>query len=75
MKFRIRYNQSAGQPGRGSIDHKWRIFDENDKEYICKEVIIHCSSWTEKDPNGNNWNMVCIGRMEIDKEISTIHIF
>jgi hypothetical protein len=74
MKFRIRYNQSAGQPGRGSIDHKWRVFDENDKEYICKKVVIHKASMTEKDPNGDNWNIICVGTLELDREFSTIHI-
>lgn len=74
MRFKIRYNQTAGQPGRGSIDHKWRVFDENNKEYICKEVVIYVKSWTEADENGVNWNMVCDGRMDINREKSLIRI-
>ena len=74
MKYRIRYNKAAGTKMMGTVDHKWRVFDEN-KQYICKNVIIHCSSWTEQDPNGHDWNIACIGRMEIDKENSIISIF
>lgn len=74
MKYRIRYNQTAGQLGRGSIDHKWRVFDENDKEYICKNVIIHPASRTEADPNGVNWNIVTDGKLTIEKDTSTIII-
>ena len=74
QKFRIRYNKSAGQPGRGSIDHKWRVFDEEGKEYICKEVYIHPASWTEKDRNGNDYNIVTFGEMRIEKKYSAIEI-
>jgi hypothetical protein len=73
MKYRIRYNQTAGQPGRGSVDHKWRVFDETGKEWICKAVIINVHSWTEMDKNGHDWNVACISsRMEVDKIHSII---
>jgi hypothetical protein len=73
MKYRIRYNQTAGQPGRGSVDHKWRVFDETGKEWICKAVIINVQSWTEMDKNGHDWNVACISsRMEVDKIHSII---
>jgi len=74
MKFRIRYNKTAGQPGRGSVDHKWRVFDENNKERLCKKVVLKALAWTEQDPNGVDWNMVCVGEMDIVKETSTIAI-
>ena len=31
-KYLIRFNKTRGQPGRGSLDHVWRVF-ENDQEY------------------------------------------
>jgi hypothetical protein len=74
MKFRIRYNKTAGQPNRGSVDHKWRVFDENGKEYICKEVEIYPPCRTEPDPNGNDWNIATHGTLEIIKPDSKIII-
>jgi len=72
MKYRIRYNKMAGT--RGTIDHKWRVFDETGKEWICKEVVIEVHSWTEADSNGHDWNFACDGQMKIVKETSTIFI-
>jgi len=74
MKYRIRFNQTAGQPGRGSVDHKWRVFDETGKEWLCHRVCIHVPSWTESDPNGHDWNIVCHATMQIDKPTSTINL-
>jgi len=74
VKYRIRYNKTAGQPGRGSVDHKWRVFDEDGKEYICKAVKIHTLCWTEQDPNGVDWNMVTEGKMIKEKLSSSIAI-
>ena len=74
MKFRIRYNKTAGQPGRGSVDHKWRVFDENNKEHLCKKVVLKALAWTEQDPNGVDWNMVSEGEIHIDRENSIITI-
>jgi hypothetical protein len=74
MKYRIRYNQTAGQPGRGSVDHKWRVFDETGKEFLCKAVVINTRSWTEIDPNGHDWNLVCDAEMQIDRKKSTIFL-
>jgi len=71
-KFRIRFNKTAGQPNRGTIDHKWRVFDENGKEYICKKVVIGTPSYTESDPNGNDWNLCTIATMTINREESVI---
>ena len=72
MKYRIRYNKTAGQPGRGTVDHKWRVFDETGKEWLCKHVRIIGQSDSEKEPNSEDWNFVVHGRMEIDKENSAI---
>lgn len=73
MKFRIRYNKTAGQPGRGTVDHKWRVFDEV-KEYICKKVMIKVPCETAEDPNGVDCNIICEGEMKIHKENSIIEI-
>jgi len=75
MKYRIRYNKTAGQPGRGTVDHKWRVFDDTGKEYLCKAVRMHSFAWTEIDPNGVDWNMVTEGTMIKEKSTSTIVIF
>jgi len=74
MKFRVRYNKSAGQPGRGTVDHKWRVFDETGKEYLCKNVILRKDAWTEVDANEVDYNMCCIGEIDIIRESSTIAI-
>jgi hypothetical protein len=74
MKYRIRYNKNAGEPGRGTVDHKWRVFDETNKEYICKIVVIRPSSWTEIDPNNHDWNIACEGEIKIHKNTSAIEI-
>jgi len=74
MKFRIRFNKTAGQPGRGTIEHKWRVFDETGKEYLCKNVILRKDAWTEPDANGVDYNMCCIGEIDIVRESSTIAI-
>ena len=74
MKFRVRYNKTAGQPGRGTVDHKWRVFDESGKEWLCKGVRIQTVAWTEIDPNGADWNMACEGTMIKEKTTSTIVI-
>lgn len=73
-KFKVRYNKSAGQPGRGTPEHVWRVFDETGKEYLCKGVRIQTTTWTEIDPNGVDWNMACEGTMIKEKTTSTIVI-
>lgn len=72
MKYRVRYNKMAGT--RGSVDHKWRVFDETGKEWLCKAVVIEVNAWTEIDANGHDWNFVCDGQMKIAKETSTVFI-
>jgi hypothetical protein len=72
-KYRIRFNKSRGQPGRGSMDHVWRVF-ENDKEYLFKNFKLNVASSSEKEENGEDWNLVCQGVMAIDKDTSTATI-
>ena len=75
-KYLIRFNKTRGQIGRGTIDHVWRVF-ENDFEYLCKHIKIEVPIHDEasKDAMGNDdWNICCYGTMTIDKETSTIHI-
>jgi hypothetical protein len=74
MKYRVRFNKSAGQPGRGTIDHKWRVFDETNKEYLCKQVVIKTMCWTQVDLNGVDWNIETFGEIKIDREDSRITI-
>lgn len=72
MKFRIRFNRSRGQPGRGTPEHVWRVFDETGKEWLCKHVILSVPSSSEKEQDSEDWNIVCTGQMQIDKQSSTI---
>ena len=72
-KYHIRFNKSRGQPGRGSADHVWRVF-ENGKEYLFKHVKISVPVQDEitGDGRGNDdWNFACEGQLTIDKETST----
>lgn len=70
-RFYIRFNKSKGQPGRGSEDHVWRVF-EGEKEYLVKNVRINTSSWGEK--TGKDWSICCDGSIKIDRQTSTITI-
>jgi len=67
----VRFNKTRGQVGRGSIDHIWRVFD-NDKEYVVKNVQINVPSWGAK--TGEDWSICCEGVITVDKETSTITI-
>ena len=75
MKYRLRFNKSRGQPGRGTPEHVWRVFDENNKEWLCKHVILIVPSRSEREANSEDWNIVCDARMEIDRETSTIKFY
>lgn len=59
-KYLIRFNKSRGQPGRGSSEHVWRVF-ENGHEHLAKHVRIQVNSWSEAD--GDDWNIACNGTM------------
>jgi hypothetical protein len=73
MKYRIRFNKSRGQAGRGSADHVWRVF-EDEKEYLFKHFKLNVPSVSEKEANSEDWNVVCEGIMTIDRETSTATI-
>lgn len=59
--YLIRFNKSRGQPGRGSEQHVWRVF-ENGREYLARHVRINVPSWSEAD--GPDWNIACRGVMQ-----------
>lgn len=59
-KYLIRFNKSAGQPGRGSREHVWRVFEDG-REHLARHVRIQVPSWSEAD--GPDWNIACDGRM------------
>jgi hypothetical protein len=69
-KYRIRFNKSRGQQGRGSMEHVWRVF-EGDKEYLFKNFKLNVPSASEKQEGSEDWNVVCEGTLTIDKETST----
>lgn len=69
-KFLIRFNKSRGTPGRGTLDHVWRVF-EGDKEYLFKNVKINVACYSEKSENSEDWNIACNGYLTIDRETST----
>lgn len=60
--YKIRFNKSRGQPGRGSNNHVWRIF-VNDQEHLAKHLHIQVPTWSELDYNNQDYNIVCRGRM------------
>lgn len=70
-KYCIRFNKSRGQEGRGSMDHVWRVF-ENDKEFLAKDVVIQTMSWTEQ--TGEDWSICCRGVMKFFPETEAIFI-
>ena len=66
--FHGRYNQTRGQPGRGTVDHAWRVFEDG-KEYLTKHVQINVPCRGEK--TGLDWSMVCEGTLRLDRGTST----
>ena len=70
-KYLIRYNKRAGEPGRGSPEHVWRVF-ENGREYLARHVRINVKSWSEQ--TGPDWNIACLGVMTLNKEFGIIEI-
>lgn len=72
-KYRIRFNKTRGTPGRGSRDHVWRVF-ENDQEYLFKHFNMEVPAKSEKEPGSEDWNVVCEGYLHIDYETSTATI-
>jgi hypothetical protein len=74
MKYRIRFNKTRGQPGRGTAEHVWRVFDESGKEWICKNIQINVSSFGQKEEASEDWNIVAEGFISVDKYTSTVTI-
>lgn len=72
-KYTIRFNKSRGQPGRGSMLHVWRVF-ENGREILAKNVRIETRSWTELDANEQDYNIACYGRMMFFDDTDTVVI-
>lgn len=72
-KYAIRFNKTRGQPGRGTVDHVWRVF-ENGKEYLFKNLDITVPVKSEKDKNGMDYNICCEGFLCIDRDTSTARI-
>lgn len=60
--YKIRFNKTRGQPDRGTINHVWRVFDQ-EREYLAKHVNLQVPSWSEIDQNGQDYNIVCRGHM------------
>ena len=69
-KYRIRFNKTRGQEGRGTRDHVWRVF-ENETEYLFKNLDIQAPVKSEKESESEDWNIVCFGFLNIDKDTST----
>lgn len=69
-KYRIRFNKSRGQPGRGTADHVWRVF-EGEREYLFKHLNITVPVQSEKEEHSEDWNIVCNGYLSIDRQNST----
>jgi len=67
-KYLIRYNRTKGQPGRGTEEHAWRVF-ENGQEYLFKHLKIYTGITYEQ--TGPDYNICCYGVMTIDRETST----
>jgi hypothetical protein len=67
-RYLIRFNKSRGQPGRGTEDHAWRVF-ENEQEYLFKHLSIKVPIKDEQ--TGEDYNICCYGVMTIDRETST----
>lgn len=71
--YKIRFNKTRGQPDRGTIQHVWRVFDQ-DREYLAKHVNLQVPSWSEIDQNGQDYNIVCRGQMLWFSDTDTVVI-
>jgi hypothetical protein len=72
--IRIRFNKTRGTPGRGTVDHVWRVFDNDGKEYLAKNVRISVPSWSHKEERSDDWNIAAEGLLVIDRDTSTINV-
>lgn len=67
-KYRVRFNKSRGQPGRGTEEHVWRVLQGN-TEWLARHVIIEVPCRSEQE--GPDWNIVCLGDMEFFMDTDT----
>ena len=67
-KYLIRFNKTRGHPGRGTLQHAWRVF-ENDREYLFMHLKINVPVTDER--TGEDWNICCYGNLTIDHDTST----
>lgn len=67
----VRFNKRRGEPGWGSRDHVWRVFD-GPKQYVVKHVRLNVPSWGA--PTGEDYSMCCNGVLFFDRVTSTITI-
>jgi hypothetical protein len=80
MKYLIRFNKSRGQAGRGTVDHVWRVLDEQGNEVICKNVKINVPSCGYSPPvptpaaTPDDYSIMAEGVLKIDRETSTVEI-
>lgn len=73
-KYAIRFNKTRGLPGRGSVDHVWRVFENDNQEYVCKHLDITVPVKSEKDANDVDYNICCYGFLAINWKTSTAQI-
>ena len=73
MKIKIRFNKPRGQEGRGTVDHVWRVF-VGDVEYLCKHVVINIPCRSEKECCSEDWNFVCDGDIQLDRNTGTLTV-
>jgi hypothetical protein len=52
------------------MDHVWRVF-ENEKEYVFKHLDIRVPVLSKKEKTSEDWNIVCVGALTIDRETAT----
>tara|TARA_A100001388_G_scaffold277243_1_gene267544 strand:- start:10574 stop:10795 length:222 start_codon:yes stop_codon:yes gene_type:complete len=71
FKYRIRFNKARGQPGRGTHEHVWRVFQEKE-EWLARHVILKVPSRSEQE--GPDWNIVCYGTMLFFEDTDTVVI-
>jgi hypothetical protein len=65
----IRFNKTRGKEGRGTMEHVWRVFDEQNQEYLVKHLQIEVPSYDLQ--TGEDYNVCCHGILSFDKDTST----
>jgi len=52
------------------MDHVWRVF-QGDHEYLFKNLDIQVPVKSEKEELSEDYNIVCLGVLSIDRDTST----